>query len=114
MLKFRSYRIKCNALDYQGCEDSASRFECYRNKAVVVEAPVTHPELTESNINSEPIISVPEPEFEIETTSNTTEGFSTPSCPEPNEDVAELPKEEATPFYHQQYIYRRIQSTNRI
>ena len=40
---------------------------------------------------------MPEPEFEIETTSNTTEGFSTPSCPEPNEDVAELPKEEATP-----------------
>ena len=24
MLKFRSYRLKCNALDYQGCEDSAS------------------------------------------------------------------------------------------
>lgn len=73
------------------------RFECYCNKAVVVEAPVTHPELTESTINSEPIISEPEPEIEIETTSNTTEEVSTPSCPEPNEDVAELPKEEATP-----------------
>ena len=24
MLKFRPYRLKCNALDYQGCEDSAS------------------------------------------------------------------------------------------
>ena len=97
MLIFRPYRLECNALDCQGCEDSALRFECYRNKAVAVEAPVTHPELTESTINSEPIISVPEPEFKIETTSNTTEGFSTPSCPEPNEDVAELPKEEAPP-----------------
>lgn len=64
---------------------------------MVVEAPVTHPELTESTINSEPIISEPEPEIEIETTSNTTEEVSTPSCPEPNEDVAELPKKEATP-----------------
>ena len=97
MLIFRPYRLECNALDCQGCEDSASRFECYRNKAVVVEAPVTHPKLTESTINSEPIISEPEPEIEIETTSNTTEEVSTPSCPEPNEDVAELPKEEATP-----------------
>ena len=24
MLKFRPYRLKCNALDYQGCEDSLS------------------------------------------------------------------------------------------
>ena len=24
MLKFRPYRLKCNALDYQGCEDDAS------------------------------------------------------------------------------------------
>ena len=23
MLKFRPYRLKCNALDYQGCEDGA-------------------------------------------------------------------------------------------
>lgn len=27
MLKFRPYRLKCNALDYQGCEDSASESE---------------------------------------------------------------------------------------
>lgn len=33
------------------------RFECYHNKVVVVEAPVTHPELTESTIISEPIVS---------------------------------------------------------
>ena len=97
MLIFRPYRLECNALDCQGCEDSASRFECYRNKAVVVEAPVTHPELTESTINSEPIISEPEPEIEIETTSDITEEVSTPLCSELNEDVAELPNEEATP-----------------
>lgn len=71
------------------------RFECYRNKAVVVEAPITHPEFAESTIISEPIIS--ESEIEIETTSDTTEKVSTPSCLEPNEDVAELPKEEAAP-----------------
>ena len=34
---------------------------------------------------------------EIETTSDTTEEVSIPSCPELNEDVAELPKEDATP-----------------
>lgn len=73
------------------------RFECYRNKAVVVEAPVTHPELVENTIISEPIIPEPEPEIEIETTSDTTKEVSTPSCLELNEDVAELPKEEATP-----------------
>lgn len=73
------------------------RFECYRNKAVVIEAPVTHPELVENTIISEPIISEPEPKIEIETTSDTTEEVSTPSCLELNEDVAELPKEEATP-----------------
>ena len=70
------------------------RFECYRNKAVVVEAPITHPEFAESTI-IKPIIS--ESEIEIETTSDTTEKVSTPSCLEPNEDVAELPKEEAAP-----------------
>ena len=73
------------------------RFECYHNKVVVVEAPVTHPELTESTIISEPIVSEPELKIEIKTTSDTTEEVSTPSCPESNEDVAELPKEEATP-----------------
>ena len=73
------------------------RFECYRNKAIVVEAPVVHSELAKSTINSESIISEPKPEIEIETTSDTTEKVSNPSCTEHNEDVAELPKEEATP-----------------
>ena len=74
------------------------KFECYSNKAVVtLEASVVHPELAQSIINSEPIISKPEPEIEIETTSDTTKEVSTPSCPELNEDVAELPKEDATP-----------------
>lgn len=71
------------------------RFECFRNKAVVAKVPVTHPELTESSINSKPVISESEPE--IETTSDTAEEVSTLSCLELNEDVAELPKEEATP-----------------
>lgn len=69
------------------------RFECYRNKAVVVEAPITHHELVENTIISESIIS----ETEIETTSDITEEVSTLSYYEPNEDVAELPKEETTP-----------------
>ena len=74
------------------------RFECYRNKAVVVETPTIHSKLVESTINSKLIISEPEPEMEeIETTSDTTEEVSIPSCPELNEDVAELPKEDATP-----------------
>ena len=73
------------------------RFECYRNKAVVVEVPTVNSELAESAINSEPIISEPEPEIEIETTSDITEEVSTPLCSELNEDVAELPNEEATP-----------------
>ena len=37
------------------------RFECYRNKAVVVEVPTVNSELAGSSINSEPIISEPEP-----------------------------------------------------
>ena len=73
------------------------RFECYRNKAVVVEVPTVNSELAGSSINSEPIISEPEPEIEIETTSDITEEVSTPLCSELNEDVAELPNEEATP-----------------
>lgn len=71
------------------------RFEGYRNKAVVIETPIEHQELTENNIDTEPIVSESEPE--IETTSDTTEEVSIPSLPESNEDVAELPKEEATP-----------------
>ena len=73
------------------------RFECYRNKAVVVEVPALNSELAESSINSEPIISEPEPEIEIEITSDITEEVSTPSWSELSEDVAELPKEETTP-----------------
>ena len=60
------------------------RFECYRNKAVVVEAPITHHELVENTIISESIIS----ETEIETTSDITEKVSIPSYPELNEEVA--------------------------
>ena len=74
-----------------------TRFECYRNKAVVIETPAANSELAGSSINSEPIISEPEPEFEIETTSDITEEVSTPSWSELNEDVAELPKEETSP-----------------
>ena len=70
------------------------RFEGYRNKAVVVEA-LEYSKLAESTIISESIIS--EPEIEIEIKSDTTEEVSTPSCSELNEDVTELPKEEATP-----------------
>ncbi len=33
------------------------RFECYRNKAVVVETSIVHSELAESTINSDPVIS---------------------------------------------------------
>ena len=67
------------------------RFECYRNKAVVVETSIVHSELAESTINSDPVIYKPDPEIEIETTSDTEE-VSILSCPELNEDVAELPK----------------------
>ena len=72
-----------------------TRFECYRNKVVEVEPSIVHQELIESTIDTEPIVSVSEPE--IETISDTTEEVSIPSLPESNEDVAELPKEEATP-----------------
>lgn len=60
------------------------RFEYYRSKAIAVEAPVVHSELTESTINSKPIISEPELEIEIETTSDSTEEVSNPSCSELN------------------------------
>lgn len=71
------------------------RFECYRNKAVVVEPSIVHQELIESTIDTEPIVSESEPE--IETTSDTTEEVSLPSIPESYEDAAELPKDETTP-----------------
>ena len=73
------------------------RFECYRNKAVVVEALVEHSKLAESTIISESIISESEPEIEIETTTDTAKEVSNSSYSELDEDVAELPKEEATP-----------------
>lgn len=78
-------------------EKCCMKFECYRNKAVVLETPIVHSVLAPSTINSELIISEPKPETEIETTSDTEEEVSTPPFLEPNEDVAELPKEEATP-----------------
>ena len=71
------------------------RFECYRNKAVVIEIPIEHQELIESTIDTEPIVSESEPE--IETTSDTTEEVSTLSLSESNEDMVELPKEEVPP-----------------
>ena len=73
------------------------RFEYYRNKAVVVEAQAANSELAGNYINSEPIISEPEPEIEIETTSDETDEVSNPSCSELNEDVAKFSKVEATP-----------------
>ena len=73
------------------------RFECYRNKAIVVKAPVVNSELAESTINSESIISEPEPDIEIKTTSDTSEEVSTPPFLEPNEDVVELSNEETAP-----------------
>lgn len=66
------------------------RFECYHNKAMVVETSIIHAELAESSIISEPKI-------EIETTSDTTEEVSISSYSKLNEDVAELPKEEVSP-----------------
>lgn len=71
------------------------RFECYRNKAVAVNPSIVHQELIESTIDTEPIVS--ESELEIETTSDTTEEVFLPSIPKSNEEVAELPKEEAIP-----------------
>lgn len=69
------------------------RFEGYRNKAVVVEIPIEHQELIKSTTDIESIVSEPK----IETTSDTIDEVSTPSCSESNEDAAELPKEEASP-----------------
>ena len=37
------------------------RFECYRNKAVVIEVPIEQQELIESTIDTEPIVSESEP-----------------------------------------------------
>lgn len=70
------------------------KFECYRNKAVVIGTPIEHQELIENTIDTEPIVS--EFESEIETTSDITEEVSIPLLPESNDDVAEHPREEAT------------------
>ena len=72
-----------------------TRFECYRNKVVEVEPSIVHQELIESTIDTEPIVSVSEPE--IETISDTTEEVSIPSFSESNENMVELPKEEVPP-----------------
>jgi len=71
------------------------RFEGYRNKIVVINAPIEHQEFIESTIDTEPIVSESEPE--IETTSDTTEEVFLPPIPESNEEVVELPKEEVPP-----------------
>ncbi len=70
------------------------RFECYRNKAVVIETPIEHQELIESTVDIESIVS--ESELEIETTSAITEEVSIPSLPKSNKNVAVLPKEETS------------------
>ena len=61
------------------------RFEGYRNKTTVTG--IVHQELIENIIYTEPIGSE----------SDTAAEVSNPSCSELNEDVAELPKEEAIP-----------------
>jgi len=94
---YLNLQIAFRQLLSQTIERCFMKFECYRNKAVVVEVPTVNSELAGSAINSEPIISEPEPEIEIETTSDETDEVSTPSCSELNEDVAKFPKVEATP-----------------
>lgn len=69
------------------------RFECYRNKAVIVKITTDNQELIESNTDITPIVS----ESENETPPDTTEEVSTLSLSESNEDMVELPKEEVPP-----------------
>lgn len=83
-------QIVFNQLLSPTIEKCFMRFECYHNKAMVVETSIVHTELAESSIISEPKI-------EIETTSDTTEEVSISSYSKLNEDVAELPKEEVSP-----------------
>lgn len=66
------------------------RFECYRNKIMVIEE---SPEPIDNAV--EPIVS--EPVIEVETTSDTSEEVSTPMPSEADEGEAKLPKEDATP-----------------
>ena len=66
------------------------RFECYRNKVIVIKE---SPEPIDNAV--EPIVS--EPMIEVETTSDTSEETSTSMSSETNEGEAKLPKEDATP-----------------
>lgn len=68
------------------------RFECYRNKAIVIEE---SPEPIEEVVDIEPV--APELLVEVETTSDTSEEVSTPMSSETDEGEANLPKEDATP-----------------
>lgn len=68
------------------------RFECYRNKTMLVEE---YFEPIEDAVEVEPIAS--EPMIEVETTSDTSEEFSTPMFSKTDEGEAKLPKEDATP-----------------
>ena len=68
------------------------RFECYRNKIVVVEK---YPEPIEEVVDIEPI--APELLVEVETTSDAPEEVSTPMPSEADEGEAKLPEEDATP-----------------
>lgn len=87
---YLNLQIVFNQLLSPTIEKCFMRFECYHNKAMVVETSIVHTELAESSIISEPKI-------EIETTSDTTEEVSISSYSKLNEDVAELPKEEVSP-----------------
>ncbi len=68
------------------------RFECYRNKIVVVEE---YPEPIKDAVDVEPIVF--EPTIEVGTTSDTSEEVSTPMPSEADEGEAKLPEEVATP-----------------
>ena len=68
------------------------RFECYRNKTMLVEE---YFEPIEDAVEVEPIAS--EPMIEVGTTSDTSEEVSTPMPSEADEGEAKLPEEVATP-----------------
>lgn len=84
------------------------RYECYRNKAVVVEE---YFEPIENDINIEPVDS--RPMFEAETTSDVSEEVSAPVSSETNEGEAKLPEEDATPSieeYNQPSEYETLRA----
>ncbi len=68
------------------------KFECYRNKTMLVEE---YLEPIEDAVKIEPIAS--EPTIEVETTSDTSEEVSTPMFSETDEGKAKLPEKDATP-----------------